>query len=219
MATSRASRRSPGGITQPWAKRGPYETACVQAVTWSAPDGRPLTLSVDISGRQLQDADLLDDVRTALAFSGLTADRLILEITESMLMVNPTRTAAILTTLKSMGVRLAIDDFGTGYSSLSHLRQFPVDILKIDKSFVDSLTDENSEGSAFLKTIISLAHDLHLSTVAEAIEGRHQRQVLTALGCDSAQGFLLSRPLGAAATQELAEAMMLDGTVERTTSS
>src|SRR5664279_2600451 len=194
------------------------ETACVQAVTWPAPDGKPLTISVNISGRQLQDPDLLDDVRTALAFSGLTAHRLILEITESMLMVNPTRTAAILTALKSMGVRLAIDDFGTGYSSLSHLRQFPVDILKIDKSFVDSLTDENSEGSAFLKTIISLAHDLHLSTVAEAIEGRHQRQVLTALGCDSAQGFLLSRPLGAAATQELAEAMMLDGTVERTTS-
>ena len=182
------------------------ETACLEAANWPVQDERSLTVSVNISGRQLQDQSLVDDVRAALAYSGISADRLILEVTESMLMVNPTNTAAVLTALKSLGIRLAIDDFGTGYSSLSYLRQFPVDVLKIDKSFVDPLTDPTSEGAAFIKTIIRLAHDLHLSTIAEGIEDSQQRDRLTGLGCDSAQGFLLSRPLDASVAQQIAEA-------------
>ena len=181
------------------------EAACLEASKWHAPDGRPLTISVNISGRQLQHESLVDDVRAALAYSGLTPDRLILEVTESMLMTNPERSTAVLGALKAMGIHLAIDDFGTGYSSLSYLRQFPVDVLKIDKSFVDPLTDPTSEGAAFIKTIIRLAHDLHLSTVAEGIEDGQQRDTLTALGCDSAQGFLLSRPLNATAARQLAD--------------
>jgi diguanylate cyclase (GGDEF)-like protein len=181
------------------------ETACAQAARWPEQHGRFPSISVNLSGRQLQDPSLVDDVRTALAFSGITADRLILEVTESMLMVNPRQTAGVLLALKAMGLSLAIDDFGTGYSSLSQLHQFPVDILKIDKSFVDPLTDPGSEGSAFVKTIIGLARDLRLSTVAEGIEDVQQQETLRTLGCDSAQGYLLSRPLDAAVAQRLAE--------------
>ena len=195
--------------------RWALETACAQAATWPAQDGRSLTVSVNVSGRQLRDPSLVDDVRAALALSGLTADRLVLEVTESMLMVNLPQTVAVLTVFKSMGIRLAIDDFGTGYSSLSHLRQFPIDILKIDKSFVDPLTDPASEGAAFVKTIIRLARDLNLYTVAEGIEDSQQRQALISLGCDSAQGFLLSRPLDAAVARELAQGAASNARVER----
>lgn len=182
------------------------ETACVEAASWPAQHGKSPTVSVNLSARQLQNRSLVDDVRAALAFSGITPDRLILEITESMLMLDPARAARSLTALKVMGIRLAIDDFGSGYSSLSHLQQFPVDILKIDKSFVDPLTDPASEGAAFVKTIIGLACDLGLSTVAEGIEDVEQYDTLAALGCDSAQGFLLSRPLDADVARELARA-------------
>jgi EAL domain-containing protein (putative c-di-GMP-specific phosphodiesterase class I) len=189
------------------------ETACVEAAKWPVQDGRSLTVSVNISGRQLQDQSLVDDVRAALAFSGIAAAQLILEVTESMLMADPAQATSVLSDLKSMGIHLAIDDFGTGYSSLSYLRQFPFDVLKIDKSFVDPLTDPTSEGAAFIKTIIRLARDLHLSTIAEGIEDSQQRDTLIALGCDSAQGFLLSRPLDAAVAQQLAEGAALAGSV------
>ncbi|HEX4507766.1 MAG TPA: EAL domain-containing protein [Alphaproteobacteria bacterium] len=189
------------------------ETACAEAATWPLHEGRAPTVSVNISGRQLHDRSLVDDVRTALAFSAIPAQQLILEVTESRLMDDPTNTAAILTTLKSMGIRLAIDDFGTGYSSLSYLRQFPIDVLKIDKSFVDPLADPSSEVTAFVKTIIRLARDLHLSTVAEGIEDRQQYQTLSDLGCDSAQGYFTSRPLNAGRARRLAGSAALAGTV------
>jgi diguanylate cyclase (GGDEF)-like protein len=178
------------------------ETACNTAATWAAPHGRGLTVSVNVSGRQLQNDQLVDDVKTALSYSGIRPEQLMLEVTESMLMVKPEESAAILGRLKSLGVRLAIDDFGTGYSSLSHLRQFPVDVIKIDKSFVDPLADPANEGQAFVGSIIRLAHDLRLSTVAEGVESLVQRQALIDLGCDSAQGYLLSRPLDPHAAEE-----------------
>jgi diguanylate cyclase (GGDEF)-like protein len=180
------------------------ETACTAATTWQRAGEPPLTIAVNISARQLQDPRLFDDVTAALAFSGLEPRQLVLEVTEGMLMANPNETAAVLARLKSSGVRVAIDDFGTGYSSLSYLRQFPVDIIKIDKSFVDPLGDPANEADAFVSTIIRLAHQLQLTTVAEGIEDRVQRQALVDLGCDSAQGYLMSRPLDEADARQFA---------------
>ena len=179
------------------------EAACDQAMRWPTGDGAPLTMSVNLSGRQLADDNLLSDVSTALAFSGLPARRLILEITESALMADTDQTVWVLTELQATGVRLAIDDFGTGYSSLSYLRQFPVEIIKIDKSFVDPLNDASAEGAAFVRSIIRLAHSLGLQTIAEGIEHPGQREQLITLGCDSAQGFLLGRPLDRQAAADL----------------
>lgn len=175
------------------------DTACVQAATWSDATGAPLTVAVNLSARQLKDPNLVADVRAALSFSGLPPQQLVLEITESVLILDPEHAAEVLLELKELGLRIALDDFGTGYSSLSYLRQFPVDILKIDKSFTDPLTDPTSEGTAFVKTILRFAGDLSLSTVAEGVEHDSQRAVLTQLGCESAQGYLYSRPLADAA--------------------
>ena len=172
------------------------EAACREAATWDSPrNGQPLALSVNISARQLEDPHLVSDVASAVAYSGFDPRRLILEITESVLMLDPVHTAQVLTDLKVMGIRIAIDDFGTGYSSLSYLRLFPVDMLKIDKSFVDPLIDPRSEGAAFVKTILRMARDLHLTTIAEGVEHPTQQRILADLQCDSAQGYLISRPL------------------------
>ncbi|MCU4182764.1 EAL domain-containing protein [Acidiferrimicrobium sp. IK] len=179
------------------------EQACRQGAAWSA-DGSTLTMSVNLSGRQLTDANLVDDLRTALSMSGLPPSQLVLEITESVLMVDGEESLRVLADLKATGVRLAIDDFGTGYSSLNYLRQFPFDLLKIDKSFVDPLVDPGGEGTAFIATIVSLAHSLGLATVAEGLEYADQQERLISLGCDSAQGFLLARPLDVAAAGRLA---------------
>ncbi len=173
------------------------QAACKEAATWASRYATPLTLSVNLSARQLDHPDLIKDVAAALTSSGLNPTRLILEITESVLMLDPAHTTRVLTDLKATGIRIAADDFGTGYSSLSYLRQFPVDMLKIDKSFVDPLTDPKSEGAAFVKTILRLARDLHLTTIAEGVEHQTQQEVLTQLHCDSAQGYLISRPLSA----------------------
>ncbi len=179
--------------------------ACEQAARW-ARAGADLVMSVNLSGRQLTDPHLVDDVRTAVAVSGLDPGRLVLEITESAVIADAGRVGAVLRELKSTGVRLAIDDFGTGYSSLTYLKQFPIDVLKIDKSFVDPLADPSAEGEAFITTMVGLAHSLGMRTVAEGIEHADQRVQLTELGCDSAQGFLMSRPLGRDAATELVDA-------------
>ena len=175
------------------------ETACTTAATWPRSNGKPLTVSVNVSGRQLEDDHLLDDVMTALSYSGLEPSRLVLEVTESVLVVNPVATASVLGRLAAHGVRLAIDDFGTGYSSLSVLRHFPVHALKIDKSFIDPLEEPGEEGRAFVNAVIRLAHDLGLTTVAEGVEHAAQERALTEMGCDSIQGHLLSRPLAPSA--------------------
>jgi diguanylate cyclase len=150
-----------------------------------------LQVSVNVSPRQLQQPDFVAQVRTALDDNGLEASCLVVEITESAIM--EAGAAAILRGLKDLGVRLAMDDFGTGYSSLAHLRRFPLDVIKVDRSFVAGLGD--GQGSSIAGAIISLAHALGLRTVAEGIEDDEQRRAVLALGCDVGQGFHFARPM------------------------
>ncbi|MGI9090949.1 MAG: putative bifunctional diguanylate cyclase/phosphodiesterase [Gemmatimonadaceae bacterium] len=172
--------------------------ACAAAAAWpSSSDGSDVGVSVNLSGRQLQDAGIVDDVRAVLASTGLAARRLTLEITESVVMRDTPQTLDQLTALKALGLHLAVDDFGTGYSSLSYLRQFPVDVLKIDKSFIDGIA-RGGDGAALARTIVALADTLQLRTVAEGIEDGAQRAALRALGCTLGQEFLFARPLAQA---------------------
>lgn len=154
----------------------------------------PLSITVNISGRQLQHADFVEHVRIALADSGLTPACLVLEITESVIIQETEITIQRLNALKALGVRLAIDDFGTGYSSLGYLQKFPVDILKIDKTFIDSV-GRGGEHAALARTILALGEMLSLRCVAEGIENGAQRQHLLDLGCELGQGYLFARPL------------------------
>jgi diguanylate cyclase (GGDEF)-like protein/PAS domain S-box-containing protein len=171
--------------------------ACRQTATWRAayPDAAGLWVSVNLSTRQLLEPDLVLQVSGVLEGSGLDPSGLTLEITEGSLMQDVDETVRKLQGLKGLGVRLAIDDFGTGSSSLGYLRQFPIDLLKIDKSFVDEVTSAESEGPALVRAIIELAQTLHLDTVAEGIELTEQLAELSAAGCHSGQGFLFARPL------------------------
>jgi EAL domain-containing protein (putative c-di-GMP-specific phosphodiesterase class I) len=141
-------------------------------------------------------------VAAVLADSGLDPALLVLEITESVMVQDSDATAARLAELKGLGVRLAIDDFGTGYSSLSYLRRFPVDIHKIDKSFVDAVAADGSE-TALVRGIVSMGRALHLNTVAEGIEQAEQAERLRLLGCDTGQGYLFARPMPAAEIEGL----------------
>jgi diguanylate cyclase (GGDEF)-like protein len=169
--------------------------ACEQLAEWTSLTGGPLTLAVNLSRRQLVSPHLVDDVRSALALSGIAPEQLVLEITESVLMDNPEQATAALSELRAIGTQIAVDDFGTGYSSLSHLQRFPVDVLKIDKSFIDALDGSDPGSSALVTAIIGLARSLHLGVVAEGIERADQLEQLIRFGCDYAQGYLLARPL------------------------
>lgn len=162
----------------------------------------PDTISVNLSGRQVQDADLVRDVELMLAQAGMPGSRLKLEVTESMIMRNPEATARTLHELKDLGVSLSIDDFGTGYSSLSYLHRFPFDTLKIDRSFVTAMV-EKSENAEILRTIALLAHTLGKDVIAEGVERPEQLDGLIALGCEYAQGFHFSHPLDAEAASAL----------------
>jgi len=162
-----------------------------------------LGLSVNLSPRQLSDPNLIVTVREALESSGLDAARLTLEITESTIMQNTPRTCEVLAQLRGLGVKIAIDDFGTGYSSLGSLRDIPLDILKIDRTFVTDISTSD-ESIRLAKTILQLADDFHLRTVAEGIEEVEQLTALEGLGCDSVQGFYLGRPM---APQDLARVL------------
>jgi EAL domain-containing protein (putative c-di-GMP-specific phosphodiesterase class I) len=148
----------------------------------------PFTLSVNVSGRQLLEGGLVDDVRDALADTRLPPDRLLLEITESVFLQNEETTVQRLRALKALGVRLGIDDFGTGFSSLSYLQRFPLDVLKIDKSFVDGVARGGSD-AALARAVIALAEVLSLRTVAEGVARPQQNERLQALGCQFGQGF------------------------------
>jgi EAL domain-containing protein (putative c-di-GMP-specific phosphodiesterase class I) len=158
--------------------------------------GQATRVSVNASARQLDADSLLDDVRRALTISGLPADDLIIEITETSLMRNTKGAQKQLTALKTLGVRIAIDDFGTGYSSLAYLQQFPVDSLKIDRSFIAGMA-KTPEGDALIHTLMQLGKALHLETLAEGIEESAQLSQLQAESCDVGQGFLFARPLPA----------------------
>jgi diguanylate cyclase (GGDEF)-like protein len=172
--------------------------ACRQTAEWRrSPELADLTVSVNLSPRQLQEPLLLDHVRDALAASGLPAHALVLEITENLLVRDVEQAAHRLDSLKSLGVRLAVDDFGTGYSSLSYLSRLPVDILKVDKAFVAGIADETSAGK-LAWAVLALAESLALQTVAEGVETPEQVQALLAYDCTRLQGFLFSRPVPAA---------------------
>ena len=178
------------------------ETACRQTRTWQDESGRSdLTVSVNLSGRQISDTNLVADVARVLASSGLDPHCLTLEITETVLIHDVEATISAFRALKALGIRLAIDDFGTGYSSLSYLRQFPIDILKIDRSFVASL-DGSADSNALVRSIINLSSTLRLDTVAEGIETAEQRQVLRGLGAQRGQGYLFARAMDPARMAE-----------------
>ena len=172
--------------------------ACRQAGIWQRerPDF-PLTIRVNLSARQIAQPDLVDQVVSALSGAGIDASALCLEITETALMSDPAAGLKVLQDLRSLGVELAIDDFGTGYSSLSYLKRFPVDVLKIDRSFVDGLGDDPDD-TAIVTAIISLGRALGLRLVAEGVETRRQLDELRRLGCDRAQGYMFARPRPAA---------------------
>jgi diguanylate cyclase (GGDEF)-like protein len=167
--------------------------ACAQCAAWRA-KGHRLTIAVNVSARQLERAEFVDEVRDTLHDSGLDAETLTLEITETVLMRKPETTATLLGELKALGVRIAVDDFGTGYSSLAYLRQFPVDSLKIDRTFITGLA-RSREAHALTHTLIQLGKALGLQTLAEGVEEHNQVRALQLEGCDLAQGFLFARPL------------------------
>jgi diguanylate cyclase (GGDEF)-like protein len=171
------------------------EQACLQCARWNAerPADSPLTVSVNLSARQLQHADLCRMVSTALDRAGLPATSLTLEITESMLVQDSDATIRRLQQLKDVGVRLAIDDFGTGYSSLAYLRRFPVDIIKIDKIFVDDLP--RGDGATLTRAIVGLGRSLRVATIAEGIEAADQCAPLRESGCELGQGYYFAKPL------------------------
>ncbi|MEA2645516.1 MAG: hypothetical protein QOE92_599 [Chloroflexota bacterium] len=181
------------------------DQACLQAVRWRAhfPDAPPLSVAVNISGRQFE-ASLVQTVRDALAGSGADPALLCLEVTESIVMRDPTLAIAILRELKGLGVRISIDDFGTGYSSLAYLKRFPLDELKIDKAFVDDLGSD-PDAIAIVAAVMGMAHALDLTVVAEGVETRSQRSALITLGCDEAQGYYYAPPRGPDAIDLLLE--------------
>ena len=177
--------------------------ACRQAAKWRDA-GHPIGMAVNVSGRQLDSDELVSDVSQALADTELDACALTLEVTETTLMRNADATVLRLAAIKALGVRIAIDDFGTGYSSLAHLQQFPVDALKIDRSFISRLT-QNPEGETLIHTLVQLGKALSIETLAEGIELQQELTLLQHEQCDSGQGFLFAKPQDAATTEAFLE--------------
>jgi diguanylate cyclase (GGDEF)-like protein len=184
--------------------------ACRQAARWVAasPEQEDLLVTVNLSARQVADDAIVEQVTAALAASGLEPHRLVLEITETVLMHDRDAAAATLWLLKGLGVRIAIDDFGTGYSSLAYLRRFPIDMLKVAREFVDGL-GRDAHDDVITHAIVELANTLGLLTVAEGIETTQQSETLAALGCDIAQGYLFSRPIEAEAVSAVMSASVV----------
>ena len=172
--------------------------ACRQLAEWQRlrSGGVPFVMNVNLSSRQLVREAIADEVAEAVDESGIRASWLVLEVTETVLMADPVVAAAALGRIRDLGVRVALDDFGSGYSSLSHLRRFPIDIVKIDKSFVDDVAHEGAE-SAIARGIIELGRAMRIQTVAEGIEVDEQAEILRTLGCELGQGFFFARPLAA----------------------
>ena len=155
-----------------------------------------LRVAINLSARQLTHYDIVRAVAQVLRDTELPPECLELELTESMVMNEPEKVIGTLGQLRALGIQLSIDDFGTGYSSLSYLKRFPVMSLKIDKSFVSELDDDDDhDASAIVRAIISIAHSLEIKVIAEGVETEHQMSFLLANGCDSMQGFLFSKPL------------------------
>jgi diguanylate cyclase (GGDEF)-like protein/PAS domain S-box-containing protein len=170
------------------------KTVCAQNVAWQSQCLPPVRVAVNLSLRQLMDDKLLEDIKAALDDSGMAPNLLELEITESMVMYKPERLIEVLTKIKNMGVRLALDDFGTGYSSLAQIKQFPIDTLKVDRSFIRNLS-QNSEHKAIIEAIIAVGKTLSLNVVAEGVETMAQDEFLREHVCDEMQGFYFSKPV------------------------
>jgi EAL domain-containing protein (putative c-di-GMP-specific phosphodiesterase class I) len=171
-------------------------------------------VSVNLSARQFQQQQLAESIAAALAETGLEPELLELELTESSIMKNTETAVETLNRIKKTGVRIAIDDFDTGYSSLSYLKRLPIDVLKIDRSFVcESTTD--SDDAAIVMAIIGLAHSLKLKVIAEGVETEEQLSFLRLLKCDEMQGYLCSRPLPAEAFRQLADGFQNDAAVKK----
>ena len=177
-------------------------TACAQNMEWQRQGLPPLSMVINVSPRQFSDESLLSDIDQALADSGMDAKQLQIEITESMVMLNVERAIGVLDEIQSRGVRLAIDDFGTGYSSMSMMKRFPIDTIKIDRSFVRDLP-RNSEDKAIAEAIIGMGKALGLTIVAEGVETAEQDDFLRKNYCDEIQGFLFSKPVTADKIAEL----------------
>lgn len=179
------------------------QEACRQGAQWIAAGLPPLRMAVNISAKQFREPDFAETVRAVLGQTGLPPHLLELELTEGMLIENVSQTRATLQALKSMGVMLAIDDFGTGYSSLSYLKHFPLDRLKIDKSFVQEIAETSGDAAAIVEAVVALGHTLKLSVIAEGVEQQEQVEFLERRKCDELQGYFFSRPLTAEALEEL----------------
>jgi diguanylate cyclase (GGDEF)-like protein/PAS domain S-box-containing protein len=181
--------------------------ACAQNMVWQSQGLRPVSMAVNLSPRQFVDENLLHDVDDALAMSGMSPTLLQLEVTESMVMQNVPRAVRVLDALRSRGIRLAIDDFGTGYSSMSLMKQFPIDTIKIDRSFVRDLPDD-SEDKAIAQAIISMGKALGMTIVAEGVETTEQATFLRDHACDEMQGFLFSKPVPSEQLADLLRAVV-----------
>jgi EAL domain-containing protein (putative c-di-GMP-specific phosphodiesterase class I) len=181
--------------------QGVLETACQQMGIWQARfiDDPPLVISVNLSARRFLQSDLLQQCRTVLYATQLSHNSLNLEVTESAMMSNPEAAIDLMHQLKSLGIKIALDDFGTGYSSLSYLHRFPLDSLKIDRSFVSRMMEDD----AMIHTILTLGRDLGLKVVAEGVETIEQVTKLQELGCEFAQGYYFSIPINALEATDL----------------
>jgi EAL domain-containing protein (putative c-di-GMP-specific phosphodiesterase class I) len=179
------------------------EEACRKVSVWnrSIPDCGSLTISVNLSSKQLLPT-LVKKLDQVIRATGIAPNNLILEITESMIMENAESIGPIMEQIKDMDIKMHIDDFGTGYSSLRYLHDFPVDALKIDRSFIDGITD-SKEKSEIVNAITTLAHSMNMEVVAEGVETEEQLNQVTSLHCEYLQGFLFSKPLESKKAEEL----------------
>jgi EAL domain-containing protein (putative c-di-GMP-specific phosphodiesterase class I) len=176
--------------------------ACAQHQAWIDAGFTDLTMAINLSARQLQQIDVVERISEILGWHELPARQVKLEITESMIMGRGEEAADLLASIKSLGVGLSIDDFGTGYSSLAYLRRFPIDELKIDRSFVRDIPDDENDAE-IAATIIAMARNLKLAVVAEGVETREQAEFLATHGCQHYQGFLFSPPVSAPDFEDL----------------
>jgi EAL domain-containing protein (putative c-di-GMP-specific phosphodiesterase class I) len=178
------------------------KTACSQGKSWQREGIAPIKVAVNLSPRQFMQTNLTDMIKETLAETGLEPCYLDLEITESLIVKNVEEVIPILHTLKSIGVQLSIDDFGTGYSSLNYLKRFPIDQIKIDKTFVRDINTDLDD-SAIALAVIAMAHSMKLKVLAEGVETKTQLTFLKTNRCDEMQGFYLSCPLPVAETTHL----------------
>jgi EAL domain-containing protein (putative c-di-GMP-specific phosphodiesterase class I) len=181
------------------------ETACRQAQSWRLEGLAPVNVAVNLSSHQFRRGGLIEKVDQVLASTGWDAQWLELELTESVIMENAEETIRVLNQLKAMGITLSVDDFGTGYSSMAYLKRFPLDVVKIDRSFVNDITTDVNDAT-IVRAVIALAHGLNLISIAEGVETEQQLNFLREHGCDQIQGYLVNRPVPAERMASLLQA-------------